>query len=43
MCDTCRRRDDADRLMWQAIRRGLLAIVKAIEVRYQERDERRAA
>ena len=47
MCDNCRRREDADRLMWAAIRRGLLAVVKAIEVRYAEKpettQERRAA
>lgn len=37
-------RDDAERVMWLAIRRGLLAIVKAIEVRYpDDRNERKAA
>ena len=39
---------EADRVMWLAIRRGVLAIVKAIDVRYgvesqPRKDARRAA
>lgn len=30
----CAEREHADRIMWWAIRRGLLALVKAIDTRY---------
>jgi hypothetical protein len=44
MCEQCRVREDADRIMWLAIRRGLLALVRAIETRYGDaRNEKRAA
>jgi len=48
MCEQCRRKNDADKEMWQAIRlgligmsRGLGAVVKAIEKRYADREEPR--
>ena len=34
MCEQCERREQADRLMWLAIRRGLLAVAAAIAKRY---------
>lgn len=44
MCSECQRREqdqrEADRRMWQAIRRGLLAVVKAIDVRYGDAGQR---
>ena len=44
MCDDCRRREDADRLLWATLRRALLMAVKAIEARYGlGRDDRKAA
>ena len=44
MCERCTSREDADRLLWVAIRRALLGIVSAIEKRYGlGRDERKAA
>ena len=47
MCDACRRQHDADRLLWQTIRRALLMIAAGIQKRYAETDDtaqkRRAA
>ena len=39
-CEACRSRQDSERRMWLAIRRGLLAIVKAIDVRYGATEQR---
>ncbi len=51
MCEQCREREERDRIMWMAIRvgllgvsRGVLAVVKAIEVRHDiQREEKKAA
>lgn len=43
MCEHCRRREDADRLLWQTIRRALLMAAKAIQTRYEPQEERKAA
>ncbi len=47
MCEQCRRREDADRLLWQTVRRALLMVAAAIQKRYDVHNEpkqvRRAA
>lgn len=51
MCEACEQKEDQDRLLWEAVRlgligmqRGLLAIVKGIERRYDiPRNKQKAA
>lgn len=47
MCNQCEKQAEADRVFWLAVRRALLALVKAVEVRHglgtQDHQDKRAA